>query len=371
MNLILISFLFFCELAAICLSGRMNEPTRSDCKCGLANREEPGSDYILDGSETDINKYPWQVQLLKYGEHWCGGSLISNRWVLSAAHCMFTKNIHNNTRLLTTREINVVFGEHDFMNPSESKIISRGVEEIKVHPHYGDGRTFNNDFALLKLMEAVDFELHRNIRPICLPKDPKKTYEGENAIVSGWGKTEYEETKASDVLLERNVTVMSNERCKKHPFYLQGGGITDSMMCTPPAVCRGDSGGPLVSASSVDGASPSQSFELIGVVSFGPAESCSQVLESRTPQVYARVTKQLEWIKAEAIDGFETCPRQGDPVDDGNDRDKIGSNSNTVSCGGHDSPSCAACTSGRHGNEKAGHCNGECFWNGAECVRKT
>jgi len=368
MNLLFISFIVFCILAAICSSVAV-KPTRSDCKCGLTNRKEAGSDYILDGFETDINEYPWQV-LIHFSPGFCGGSLISNRWVLTAAHCLFkTDDDHKEIRPWNANEIQVVLGEHDPKTPSESKSLKRGVEEIKIHPNYKDGHKFNNDYTLLKLDEDVDFETNKNIRPICLPQDNRKSYEGQNAIVSGWGVTE--DNEVPEVLLKKNVTVMSNDQCysyKHQDFQPQ---ITEKMMCTAAAHCSGDSGGPLVSRSS-----GSETFELIGVVSYGPTKNCSmKLLEENYPVVYARVTDQLEWIQAEAINGYETCPRQGYPVDNGNGGGYDGVKDNPVkltgpvSCGSHQARNCAACISGIRGRDrKARNCNGDCVWSNNECV---
>jgi len=271
-------------------------PTSSDCKCGLAKR----ATRIVGGVQAGINEYPWQIGIVSKGGSsvWCGGSLVSNRWVLTAAHC---------TRGESASSLQVLVGEHDYDDPSETNTIRLDVVEIKDHPSY-DHPTTDYDFSLLKLASDIDFEANSHIRPVCLPTDSTNTYAGQKATVTGWGTTS-SGGSTSNVLLEVDVNVLSNEECKNNYNYPPAR-ITGQMMCANvngggEDACQGDSGGPLVSASSGDGVTPGQNYDLIGVVSWG--WGCA---DANYPGVYARVTEQLSWINNNAINGYTTCPRE-------------------------------------------------------------
>jgi len=270
--------------------------TESDCKCGLAKRNT----RIVGGTKTEVNEYPWQVGIVSKGSSsvWCGASLISNRWILTAAHC---------TKGESASGIQALLGEHDYSTTSETTMVRMAISKIINHPDYQHSTT-NDDFSLLKMKKTIDFSKYAHIRPICIPTDASKDYTDFTATVSGWG-TLSSGGSTSNQLREVDVKVLSNAKCKNNYNY-PSSWITSQMLCANvngggKDACQGDSGGPLVSSGSGDGVTAGQNYELIGVVSWG-----SGCADANYPGVYARVTKQLAWLAATTTSGWSTCPRE-------------------------------------------------------------
>jgi len=291
MNHFLLVFLsfFFCLIYQHCC-----EESHSECRCGLVQRRS----RIIGGATTEVNEYPWMVSLLLRGTHGCGGTLISNRWILSAAHCFigyYRRNYKNWKASL---------GEHDRRTDSEADHINVDISKIINHPDYLETRHgLYFDFSLVKMTEEVDFSLHPHIRPVCLPANVDNSFEGVTATATGWGVTDYEIKLLASVLQEVDVTVLSNQECTENYGYYSNQ-ITDQMLCANVKgggkdACKMDSGGPLIAR-----CSQGKNFELIGVISWG--EKCGL---ANYPGVYARVTQQLSWISEITSGVHGTCPR--------------------------------------------------------------
>merc|ERR1719402_410 len=238
----------------------------ANCNCGIPNR----SNRIVGGVETEENEYPWQVGLVSASgsRPWCGGTLISDRHVLTAAHC---------TAGSSPSSISVLVGEH---RTDDSTFTRVPLSAITDHPDYNSG-TMDNDYSILTLAEPVVFSA--TIAPACLPST-NSDFAGVLATVSGWGTLSSGGNQPT-VLNEVDVTVQSNAECNS----AYGSGITDNMICAADAgkdSCQGDSGGPLV-------AQENDKYTLIGVVSWGYGCAMPQY-----PGVYARVTEKMDWILA-------------------------------------------------------------------------
>jgi len=250
--------------------GVTEAPPLTNCRCGRENR-------IVGGDDTAKNEYPWQVGLL--GSSWpgtpfCGGTLISDKDVLTAAHC----TVGGGARY-------VVLGEHNVQNSNDGQQVYR-VCGKKEHPNYKSG-TEDNDFAILTLCDKVTFTTA--VSPVCLPPDSSDQYSNKEAIVSGWG-TLYSNGPQPSVLQDVTVKTMSNSQCTGSSTAYSSSDITSNMICAASPgkdSCQGDSGGPLITR---DG----NHYVLIGVVSWG--FGCAQ---ADAPGVYARVTSQLSWIQAQ------------------------------------------------------------------------
>merc|ERR1719385_247619 len=240
--------------------------TGSSCQCGIPNR----SNRIVGGVETEVNEYPWQVGLVSSSgtRPWCGGTLISDRHVMTAAHC---------TAGSSASSIKVLLGEH-YTNDGQYNRVA--LSAITDHPGY-NSNNMDNDFSILTLAEPVTFT--SAIRPACLPFDTSKTYAGEKVTVTGWGTLTSGGNQPTS-LQEVEVTVTTNAVCNQ-----AYGIISDNMICAADSgkdSCQGDSGGPLV-------AFEEGRYALVGVVSFG--YGCAF---DGYPGVYARVTAQKDWILA-------------------------------------------------------------------------
>lgn len=184
-----------------------------------------------------MNEYAWQVGIVSKGSSsvWCGASLISNRWILTAAHC---------TKGESAKGIQALLGEHDYKSTSETTMVRMTISLIKNHPDY-DHSTTNYDFSLLKMKKTVDFSKYPHIRPICLPVDDSKDYSDFTATVSGWG-TLSSGGSVTNKLREVDVKVLTNTECK-NDFSYPSSWITGQMLCANvngggKDACQGDSG---------------------------------------------------------------------------------------------------------------------------------
>uniref|UniRef100_A0A671Q1D3 trypsin n=1 Tax=Sinocyclocheilus anshuiensis TaxID=1608454 RepID=A0A671Q1D3_9TELE len=214
---------------------------------------------IIGGYDCPPNSQPWQVYLTSNGQPWCGGSLINERWVVSAAHCKMP--IYYLASHLT-----VHLGEHNVYveEGTEQRI---GAEKVIPHPKYND-YTSDNDFMLIQLKEPAIFNEY--VKPI--PLATRCSSAGEQCLVSGWGRTE--EDGNPSVLQCLKLPVLSKEQC----VHAYGSQKTENMFCAGfmkggKDSCQGDSGGPVVC-----------NGELRGVVSWG--KGCA---EQGYPGVYVEV----------------------------------------------------------------------------------
>lgn len=235
------------------------------------------SDRIVNGTTVPDLRYPWMAavyfRVAGTGQFFqgCGGSVIADRWILSAAHCF-----RNGGQTRNPNDVALLLGTPN-LNSADRTV--RFVDSVTVHPQY-NANTNQNDIALLELSEPVSFQ------PIALSDNNNPVpSNGETATVAGWGATT-ETGGGTSLLQETNLPIVSTGNCQALYGNLIDG---QTMVCAggqETDACFGDSGGPLM-------VPRGDQLVQAGVVSFG--FGCAR---PGLPAVYARVSTQFDWINS-------------------------------------------------------------------------
>jgi secreted trypsin-like serine protease len=303
-----------------------------DAKLAAAAQESGVRFRVLGGEVAADHAWPWQVALVRandanvYEGQYCGGSLITRQWVLTAAHCVYQK-AEDGTQVLVAPETIRVLAGTNILQVGTGELL--GVAHVYAHPDY-DAAAIDNDIALIELARPPEIPSVATVKLPTADIEAQLAAAGTGAIVTGWGRmqdgkfpvdlrqvaisilprddcnaavVEARTTEARETFarIKDTLGVSDDKADEAWQLMLQSihGPLTDNMVCSGSYAggegsCNGDSGGPLVVAL------PDNSYVQVGIVSWGftsdtDAESCS--VDARF-SAYTRVARYEDWIRA-------------------------------------------------------------------------
>jgi secreted trypsin-like serine protease len=235
---------------------------------------------VVGGKPAPPGAFPWQVSLNasripdQYKAHFCGGTVYSESWIVTAAHCV---------EGTAAKNIVVVAGTHKLGSGSGTQ---RDVARIIVNKKYDKQKT-DNDIALIQLQEPL--KLDKDVKAIPLltaANEANVLKKGAPLVVTGWGAITEGGQQMRD-LRYVEIPFVERETCNRPLAY--DGRITTNMICAGVEAggrdsCQGDSGGPLT-------ANTGANATLVGIVSWG--EGCAQ---PNRVGVYTRVANYADWV---------------------------------------------------------------------------
>ncbi|RVE47335.1 hypothetical protein evm_008016 [Chilo suppressalis] len=252
----------------------------ADVECGV---DQARRARIVGGEDSLPSEFPWAASLWRQGAHQCGATVLNDKWLLTAGHCVCSAF----DEFYKPKQLTIVVGHTDI---SSKKNEAKQLSKIIPHPDYRCNKK-TNDVALLKT--ATQLTWNEELRPACLPQPKAEDFSGNVATVAGWGFTSEDRAKGirPDVLQKTSVMVVTNEECNNW-YKSQGSKISvvPTQMCAGHEdggrdSCWADSGGPLMIRED------KRHSMVVGVVSTG--SGCAR---ARMPGVYTRVSRYTEWI---------------------------------------------------------------------------
>ena len=293
-----------------------------------AAQDADSAGRVIGGEEAAEGAWPWQVAMLIAGQpqtvdaQFCGGSMVLDTWVLTAAHCIHMQDPNGVYRDLAPQAISVLVGTNEI---AEGKGDAVPVEAIYRHPGY-EGTEFDNDIALIKLSRAPNVP-YQTIKVPDAEFGDLLDQPGVRTVVTGWGLIEG--AKRTEVMRQAEIQMLSRDQCNQ--VMLEGRAkaaaeglsyaakafglkeneaekvwqelityvrepMTENMICSGTfgggkGSCSGDSGGPLV-VPLEDG-----TFIQAGIVSWGLSNQATHsCLETAQFSAYTRVSNYLPWL---------------------------------------------------------------------------
>lgn len=278
----LFAILFLYCLCTVYVSG-FNETSVDDEANEIFEKIVP---RIVGGQRALPDQFPHQATIARrtssFGQYSyqqiCGASVISDRWLVTAAHCLPYL-----TNRMTRNQFRGIIGTHDLNHEGRRQVVE--FEKAIPHPNYGQLNGHANDIGLVKTTKSM-FE-SSSVKFAKLPKQGQR-FTGM-AIATGHGKTSTIGGE-SDVLLHVDIEIRDDRPCFERygPGYSPRAMICAGGRAARKATCMGDSGGPYVQKSS-DGR-----WTLIGLTSFGPRDCATPFV----PVVFTRVSTYVDWINS-------------------------------------------------------------------------
>jgi secreted trypsin-like serine protease len=227
---------------------------------------------VVGGKEAIPNSWPWQMQVRYNGGHYCGASILSNDWMLCAAHCVFGN---------AAASYSLRAGRHTRTGTNEPNEQISSVRTLIPHESYSSS-SLDNDVSLIRLTTALTFNNY--VQPVCLTNSEPAA--GTDAWLSGWGNVAG--TCCDGKLKQALLPIIARSQCSAALWW--GSNITPGMVCAGYAdgsqgACNGDSGGPLV-------VKTGGLFYQVGTVSWGH-RTCDA---ANKPPVFGNVNYYKTWI---------------------------------------------------------------------------
>uniref|UniRef100_A0A3Q0S7C5 trypsin n=1 Tax=Amphilophus citrinellus TaxID=61819 RepID=A0A3Q0S7C5_AMPCI len=238
------------------------------CKCQLLLRVSLGSE-IIKGKKAKKKSLQYMASVQNNTGHICGGFLVSEDFVMTAAHCD------------DWNPKSVVLGTHNLKKVD--KTMRYGIKKKYKHPSYKN-IVSGNDIMLLKLSGKAYLDKKKPIKPIQLPTQQINLKENKSCSVAGWGAIKTNGPNV-DNLQVVDVPIINLNKCKKKwQNYIPANVICAGGYYKNKGFCQGDSGGPLVCDKKL----------AVGVVSFNNKKNCDY---PNLPNIYTDISKFLPWIK--------------------------------------------------------------------------
>uniref|UniRef100_A0A1L8DQJ0 Putative trypsin-like serine protease n=2 Tax=Nyssomyia neivai TaxID=330878 RepID=A0A1L8DQJ0_9DIPT len=260
--------------------------------CGKVDLTNIYVPLVLEGQTIERGQWPWLVSVYSYSNlrlgFRCGATLISNKLVVTAAHCFF--DVYN--RQVKPEDVLIILGQYNLKRPQDQGTQIVYPESVNIHPKYQKLNKIDSDIAIIVMPERIRFTTY--IRAACLWKGPedKNSIVGRLGFIAGWGRDE-NGNFFTELPKQSEIPVVSDEVClRSHEAFSR---ITsDVTFCAgwrngTEGPCNGDSGGPFVFER--DGR-----WTLRGVVSTSLITDGSNTCNLNEYVVFTDVTKFTDWI---------------------------------------------------------------------------